>query len=238
MNTELNKAVCAVMAEVHSLKKAEDNKHGNYKYVSVDAFKDFVRPLMAKHGLSLSQNEVDFALDTVQGRNGPTVVARITYEFIMRHTSGEVDPAERATIVLPYTGAQTAGAAKSYVIKEYMKGKFLVSTGDKDLIEGGADADAYKQQEYTAAPKNITPHEDGIQKQEPGPLTVAKARELYKKMQEELAKLGSYREVSQWEKENELNLAKLGNWKSYMDKEVEAHLKWIESHAPQTEAAE
>lgn len=151
MNTELNKAVCAVMAEVHSLKKAEKNDHGKYNYVSVDAFKDFVRPLMAKNGLSLLQNEVGFALDTVQSRNGPTVVARITYEFTLYHISGEVAPPERATIVLPYTGAQTAGAAKSYVIKEYMKGKFLVSTGDKDLIEGGADADAYKQQEYTEA---------------------------------------------------------------------------------------
>lgn len=237
-NIELNKAVCAVMAEVHSLKKAEDNKHGNYKYVSVDAFKDFTRPLMSKNGLSLSTNEVDFALDTVQSRNGSTVVARITYEFVLSHTSGEVAPAERATIVLPYTGAQTAGAAKSYVIKEYLKGKFLVSTGDKDLIEGGADADAYKQQEYTAAPKGITPHEDGVQKQEPGPLTVAKARELYAKLQKELVALNSYREVSQWEKEKELDILKLGTWKSYMDKEIEKHLQYIEANTPQTEAAE
>lgn len=240
MNTELNKAVCAVMSEVHSLKKAEDNKHGNYKYVSVDAFKDFVRPLMAKHGLSLSQNEVDFALDTVQGRNGPTVVARITYEFIMRHTSGEVDPAERATIVLPYTGAQTAGAAKSYVIKEYMKGKFLVSTGDKDLIEGGADADAYKQQEYTgAAPKmGITPHDETPAVSGPQLLTRAEARALYAKLKADLYNTVSVREVSQWKKANDLEIMKLGDWKSYMDKEIEKHLQYIEANTPQAEAAE
>ena len=237
MNTELNKAVCAVMAEVHSLKKAEKNDHGKYNYVSVDAFKDFVRPLMAKNGLSLLTNEVDFALDTVQSRNGPTVVARITFEFTLHHISGEIAPAERATIVLPYTGAQTAGAAKSYVIKEYMKGKFLVSTGDKDLIEGGADADAYKQQEYTgASPKNITPHDDGHEKA-PKLLTVAEARALYKKLADELAKLQTYREVSQWEKENELNISKMGDWKSYMDKEIEKHLQYIEQMAPR-EAAE
>lgn len=239
MNTELNKAVCAVMAEVHSLKKAEDNKHGNYKYVSVDAFKDFVRPLMAKNGLSLLTNEVEFALDTVQSRNGPTVVARITFEFTLHHVSGEIAPTERATIVLPYTGAQTAGAAKSYVIKEYMKGKFLVSTGDKDLIEGGADADAYKQQEYTAAPKmGVTPHEDGVQKAGPKLLTVKEARELYAKLKEELYKLPTFREVSQWEKENELKIMKLGDWKSYMDKEIEKHLQYIEANTPQEVAAE
>lgn len=231
MNTELNKAVCAVMAEVHSLKKAEDNKHGNYKYVSVDAFKDFVRPLMAKHGLSLSQNEVDFALDTVQGRNGPTVVARITYEFIMRHISGEVDPAERATIVLPYTGAQTAGAAKSYVIKEYMKGKFLVSTGDKDLIEGGADADAYKQQEYTGAvPKlGISPHEDPPQNNGPQLLKRDEARKLYKELQAELVTLETISEVSKWEKSRLLDIQKLGDWRSYIDKEIAAHLDFIQT---------
>ncbi len=231
MNTELNKAVCAVMAEVHSLKKAEDNKHGNYKYVSVDAFKDFVRPLMAKHGLSLSQNEVDFALDTVHGRNGPTVVARITYEFIMRHISGEVDPAERATIVLPYTGAQTAGAAKSYVIKEYMKGKFLVSTGDKDLIEGGADADAYKQQEYTGAvPKlGISPHEEPLQNTGPQLLKRDEARKLYKELQAELVTLETISEVSKWEKSRLLDIQKLGDWRSYIDKEIAAHLDFIQT---------
>lgn len=229
MNVELNKAVCAVMAEVHSLKKAEDNKHGNYKYVSVDAFKDFTRPLMSKNGLSLSTNEVDFALDTVQSRNGSTVVARITYEFVLSHISGEVAPAERATIVLPYTGAQTAGAAKSYVIKEYLKGKFLVSTGDKDLIEGGADADAYKQQEYTAAPKGITPHEDGYQPPSgPQLLKRDEARKLYKELQAELVSLATVSEVSKWEKSRLLDIQKLGDWRTYIDKEISAHLDYIQ----------
>lgn len=237
MNTELNKAVCAVMAEVHSLKKAEKNDHGKYNYVSVDAFKDFVRPLMAKNGLSLLTNEVDFALDTVQSRNGPTVVARITFEFTLHHVSGEIAPAERATIVLPYTGAQTAGAAKSYVIKEYMKGKFLVSTGDKDLIEGGADADAYKQQEYTGAvPKmGISPHETPPQNTGPQLLKRDEARKLYKELQAELVTLGTISEVSKWEKSRLLDIQKLGDWRSYIDKEIATHLEYI---APAQEAAE
>lgn len=237
MNTELNKAVCAVMAEVHSLKKAEKNDHGKYNYVSVDAFKDFVRPLMAKNGLSLLTNEVDFALDTVQSRNGPTVVARITFEFTLHHISGEIAPPERATIVLPYTGAQTAGAAKSYVIKEYMKGKFLVSTGDKDLIEGGADADAYRQQEYTGAVSKmgISPHENPPQNNGPQLLKRDEARKLYKELQAELVTLGTVSEVSKWEKSRLLDIQKLGDWRSYIDKEIAAHLEYI---APAHEAAE
>jgi hypothetical protein len=237
MNVELNKAVCAVMAEVHSLKKAEKNDHGKYNYVSVDAFKDFVRPLMAKNGLSLLTNEVDFALDTVQSRNGPTVVARITFEFTLHHVSGEIAPAERATIVLPYTGAQTAGAAKSYVIKEYMKGKFLVSTGDKDLIEGGADADAYKQQEYTGAvPKmGISPHETPPQNTGPQLLKRDEARKLYKELQAELVTLGTVSEVSKWEISRLLDIQKMGDWRSYIDKEIANHIEYI---SPAQEAAE
>jgi hypothetical protein len=148
--TALHKAVTAVMAEVHSLKKDEKNDHGKYNYVSVDSFKNLVRPLMAKHGLSLSMTEVEFGLETLQNRNGPSVNAKITYQFTLRHESGAEDDPERTTIILPLTGAQTAGAAKSYAIKEYLKGRFLVSTGDKDLIVGGADADAYAPQEYSS----------------------------------------------------------------------------------------
>jgi hypothetical protein len=146
----LNKAVTAVMAEVHSLKKDEKNAHGSYNYVSVDSFKNLVRPLMAKHGLSLSMSETAYALEPIQGRTGVTVNARITYEFRLRHVEGAEDEPERATIMLPLTGAQTSGAAKSYALKEYLKGRFLVSTGDKDLIVGGADADAFAPREYTA----------------------------------------------------------------------------------------
>jgi hypothetical protein len=158
--TALHKAVTAVMAEVHSLKKDEKNDHGKYNYVSVDSFKNLVRPLMAKHGLSLSMTEVEFGLETLQNRNGPSVNAKITYQFTLRHESGAEDDPERTTIILPLTGAQTAGAAKSYAIKEYLKGRFLVSTGDKDLIVGGADADAYAPQEFTGK-ERITPHDDG-----------------------------------------------------------------------------
>ena len=157
--TLLHKAVSAVMAEVHSLKKAEWNNHGSYNYVSVDSFKDLVRPLMAKHGLSLAVSETEFELVPIQGKNGVTMNAKITYSCQLRHESGAEDEPEYATIVLPLTGAQTAGAAKSYVIKEYLKGRFLVSTGDKDVIIGGADADAYAPQDYTAPVQQSEPEQ-------------------------------------------------------------------------------
>jgi hypothetical protein len=86
----------------------------------------------------------------VAGKSGTTSSAKIAYEVRLRHVSGEEMPPEFITIVLPYTGAQTAGAARSYAVKEWMKSTLLVSTGEKDAIVGGADADAYAQQDYTA----------------------------------------------------------------------------------------
>jgi hypothetical protein len=109
----------------------------------------------------------------------------------------------------------------------------------------GANADIYFNlwdgnkyvDEKPAASTKVTPHEDDHQKTGPKLLPVKEARELYAKLKAELYKLPSFREVSQWEKKNELDISKLGDWKSYMDKEIEQHLQYIEANTPQ-EAAE
>lgn len=149
---KMTESVAAVMREIHRLKKDETNKHGGYKYVSVDDVKDHVRPLLGKHGLEITFSELEFSIETIQAKSGPSVCAKITYAIGLRHISGECGEAERLTVLLPYTGAQTTGAARSYAVKEYIKSRFLVSTGEKDMIEGGADADAYQPQEYSAMP--------------------------------------------------------------------------------------
>jgi hypothetical protein len=105
----------------------------------------------------------------------------------------------------------------------------------------GANADIYfgawDGNKYVDQPKNITPHEDHHQSSGPQLLTRDEARKLYKKLEAELVKLGSVREVSQWEKERLLEIAKLGDWRSYMDKEIARHLDYIEQNTPR-EAAE
>jgi hypothetical protein len=148
--SKVNEAIRAVLADIHRLKKDDKNQHGGYAYVSVDDVKDHVRPLLAKNSLHFSITEVSYELVGVAGKSGTTSSAKIAYEVRLRHVSGEEMPPEFITIVLPYTGAQTAGAARSYAVKEWMKSTLLVSTGEKDAIVGGADADAYAQQDYTA----------------------------------------------------------------------------------------
>lgn len=152
----LSAAVAAVMAGVHRVKKDDTNKHGGYKFVSVDDIKDSLRPLLAANGLEVALTEIDYAIVPVESRNGITTSAQFTFELHLRHTSGESTKPERTTVLLPHTGAQTTGAAKSYALKEWLKTRFLVSTGEKDLIEGGADADAFAPQDYSAEKKPPT----------------------------------------------------------------------------------
>jgi hypothetical protein len=148
--SNIHKALATALGEIHRLKKDDKNQHGGYAYVSVDDVKDHVRPILSKHGLFLQVTEESFEMVQVQGKSGSTSSALIRYAIALRHASGEGMEPDLITICLPYTGAQTAGAARSYAVKEWAKGSLLVSTGEKDAISGGADADAYKQQEYVA----------------------------------------------------------------------------------------
>lgn len=214
----LSAAVAAVMAGVHRLKKDDTNKHGGYKYVSVDDIKDSLRPLLAENGLEVSITETAYSIVQMEGRNGPTISAQFTFEIYLRHINGESTAPERTTVLLPHTGAQTTGAAKSYALKEWLKTRFLVSTGEKDLVEGGADADAYTPQNYTKQAPSA-----------PQLLTRDEARSLYKQLEKELVTLGSQREVTEWKELRNLEIKKLGDWRSYIDAAIESHEKFLNS---------
>ena len=134
--TNLATAVCSVMAEIKRLEKADENKFANYKFVSVDDFKDAVRPLMAKHGLSPHVDEKVFRIEEFEatlknGTSKKSTVAVFKYAITLYHKSGESSKPERATVALPFVGAQTSGIAKSYAIKEWFKSRFLASAGDQ-----------------------------------------------------------------------------------------------------------
>lgn len=152
--SKLYAALAAAQGEIHRLKKDDKNSHGGYSYVSVDDVKDHIRPILTKHGLSISVSEQSFELSQIaNSKGGFTAVAVIRFAVTLRYAHGadaEETPPDIITICLPYTGAQTAGAARSYAVKEWGKASLLVSTGEKDQIVGGIDADAYAQQDYSS----------------------------------------------------------------------------------------
>ena len=136
-------AITSVMSEVKMLAKGETNRHGNYEFTSVDDFLEAVRPLCAKHGLIILQDEEDFEIITGTNKdNKPISWLKLKYRFTLAHSSGEVwghRPA-RTIMVNGAMGAQGFGAAQSYALKQFERSLFQIATGERDL-EGEAATD-------------------------------------------------------------------------------------------------
>lgn len=137
--TELNpippavaKAICDVMADVPRLNKGETNTHGKYNFASIDDFLEAVRPLCAKHGLIIMQDEESYESD------GGWLTMR--FAFTLAHSSGETwhQRIHRSIMVNAKMGAQAFGAGQSYALKQFMRSAFQIATG-----EAGNDVDAH-----------------------------------------------------------------------------------------------
>lgn len=127
-------AINAVMASIERLGKGETNKHGGYKFASVDAFYDAVRPLMAESGLIISADEEGFEVLTTGSEDRPTHWLKMQFVFTLAHISGETwaERPKRSIMVNAAMGAQAFGAAQSYADKQYLRSLFKISTGDPD----------------------------------------------------------------------------------------------------------
>lgn len=207
---KLNAAIAAVMAEVKRLEKADENKFGHYNYTSVDDFKDALRPLLAKHGIILHMTEacdvatVEQERKTVGGKDA-ALIAKYVFSITLEHVEGEIGKEEKITVMLPYTGAQTTGAARSYAVKEWGKSRFLMSSGDTD------DADTMKQEDYGAAV-----------------LSKKDAKPIYETLQREMREIIAARDsgaLMQWGQENRQDILKLPpDWVKVIRAEYEMEL--------------
>ena len=137
-------AINAVSAEVPKLGKGEKNTHGNYNFASIDDFLEAVRPICAKHGLIIVQDEDGF--EVLEGW------LLIRYKFTLAHSTGETwsHSPRRSIMVNSKMGAQAFGAAQSYSLKQFMRSLFQIATG-----EAGEDADSHPQSKLPEA-KNGT----------------------------------------------------------------------------------
>lgn len=141
MPSEIATAIAAVMAEVPKLQKGEKNSHGNYNFASIDDFLEAVRPLCAKSGLVIVQDEESFDMREGQDKFGKAVNwLVIRYQFTLAHISGSTwaHRPTRTIMVNAAMGSQAFGAAQSYALKQFERSLFQIGTGEKD-----ADADAH-----------------------------------------------------------------------------------------------
>jgi len=127
-------AINGVMGDIKMLKKEDENKFQNYSYASIDNFLKAVNPLCAKHGLIITMDEesCNVARD---GAKNPWM--HIVYKFILSHASGDTwGYTPRRNMFVAMTGGQSMGSSQSYCLKQYMRGLFLISTGEKDDLDG------------------------------------------------------------------------------------------------------
>jgi hypothetical protein len=128
------KAVIEVMSALGTLGKEHENKEGGkYMYASIDDFIAHVRGHCIAAGLFIIPNEDDPArvVDMMTGR-GPRAMWLSRFAFTLVHQSGEAYGPIYKTVMVYATGAQAAGSAQSYAMKQLMRGLFQIKTGDDD----------------------------------------------------------------------------------------------------------
>lgn len=130
------KAVVKVMQELGTLGKEHkrDDFGAKYEYASIDDFIEHVRGHCASAGLAIIPDEARDAetreITTSKGK--PAVMWSARFAFTLIHESGECYGPIYKGVEVQHTGAQSAGSAQSYALKQFMRGLFLIPTGDKD----------------------------------------------------------------------------------------------------------
>lgn len=128
------KAVVQVMRSIGTLGKDQENKFDHYDYASIDDFIAHVRSHCAEAGLAIIPDEArDAETQEVSKKDGkPMVIWSARFGFILIHESGQSFGPIYKTVAVQFNGAQAAGSAQSYALKQLMRGLFLIRTGDKD----------------------------------------------------------------------------------------------------------
>lgn len=130
------KAVVQVMKALGTLGKEHkrDDFGAKYEYASIDDFLEHVRGHCAEAGLAIIPDEARDAetreITTSKGK--PAVMWNARFAFTLIHEQGEVYGPIFKGVEVQHTGAQSAGSAQSYALKQLMRGLFMIPTGDAD----------------------------------------------------------------------------------------------------------
>lgn len=133
VTADVHAGIIAVMSSLGTLGKDNENKFDKYDYASIDDFIHFVRDHCWSAGIYIEQDEEEARLVDVAKKDGKAMAmwwAR--FAFTVRHVGGSsVGPIKRSVMVQA-NGAQAAGSAQSYALKQFMRSQFLIPTGDAD----------------------------------------------------------------------------------------------------------
>ena len=147
----ISERVAAVKAEISRLSHDKEFKIGStlrYKYASIDAVLDIVRPLMATQQLDVRSSIVDFDIATVEvmanGKKDTKRYATMKAEIHLAcpgtldscNFTGETKEKPSTWFVEhEWNGPQTAEAMVAYIVKMFLRARFQISTG-VDIEQG------------------------------------------------------------------------------------------------------
>ena len=132
-------AVVAVTGKIGTLAKGQDNKFDGYKFASIDDFIEHVRGACHEEGLFIVPQEAgEPELREMKKKDGsPLMMWWGRFAFMLAHKSGASYGPVFKTVMVQANGAQAAGSAQSYALKQFMRGLFLIPTGDDDDPDKG-----------------------------------------------------------------------------------------------------
>lgn len=128
------KAVIQVMTSLGVLGKDNKNTFDKYNYASIDDFLKFVRGHCAEAGLFIIPDEAEEPklVDVTKKDGKPMAVWWSRFAFTLVHSSGVSYGPIHKTVMVQANGAQSAGSAQSYALKQLERGLFQIPTGDAD----------------------------------------------------------------------------------------------------------
>jgi hypothetical protein len=131
----LAKGILQVMAALGTLAKDHENKgQGGYNYASIDDFIDHVRGPCIEAEIFIIPNEAEPSrlIDVIDKNGKPVAMWWTRFAFTFVHVSGAAYGPIFKTVLVQALGAQSAGAAQSYAMKQLDRGIFQIKTGDDD----------------------------------------------------------------------------------------------------------
>ena len=133
-------ALFQIQGAIDALGYDSDNNFANYRYVSIDKYYQEIRPLMNEAGILIIPDELESSV------SDDRKLYRAVYQFTILHKDGAVwNFPIRRSITLPFTGAQSAGSALSYLEKITMRTIFMINSADQDSI----DADSLEKVDFS-----------------------------------------------------------------------------------------
>ena len=135
MPPEIANALNEVSSGAVKLYKGNRNEFANYNFAGIDDFLEVYGKVLAEAGLTIIMDEIKEKVDNK--------VLTLVFNFILIHKSGKMwSHPLRRTIRVDPRGAQAYGTAQSYALKQFLRGLFMIPTGEDKHMVASPDADS------------------------------------------------------------------------------------------------